>query len=120
MDKRRERVKEKRGEERREASVPAGNSVENDGGNAREMPIGKAQIGKQIKRRTVRLEKSKHREKLRTTKAVGKGVGKEDEGRDEMRTGTGTVSHTDAKKDATLLTAASKHYCGPHLRLKCS
>lgn len=120
MDKRRERVKEKRGEERGEASVPAGNSVENDGGNAREMPIGKAQIGKQIKRRTVRLEKSKHREKLRTTKAVGKGVGKEDEGRDEMRTGTGTVSHTDAKKDATLLTAASKHYCGPHLRLKCS
>lgn len=92
--------------------------MENDGGNAREMPIGKAQIGKQIKRRTVRLEKSKHREKLRTTKAVGK----EDEGREEMRTGTGTgtVSHTYAKKDTTLLTAASKHYCGPHLRLKCS
>lgn len=92
-------VKEKRGEERGEASVPAGNSVENDGGNAREMPIGKAQIGKQIKRRTVRLEKSKHREKLRTTKAVGKGVGKEDEGRDEDGDGDGVTHRCKERRD---------------------
>lgn len=40
-----------------------GNGVENAGGNARQMSIGKAQIGKQIKSQTVQLEKSKDKHK---------------------------------------------------------
>lgn len=45
------------------ATLASGNGVENAGGNARQMPIGKAQIGKQIKSQTVQLEKSKDKHK---------------------------------------------------------
>lgn len=45
------------------ATLLGGNGVENAGGNARQMSIGKAQIGKQIKSQTVQLEKSKDKHK---------------------------------------------------------